>query len=202
MKHFVSDIAFTPAVKKAQEKLGSRPAYARMEENDEWQQDLEPNIIEFISERDSLYLGTASAGGRPYIQHRGGPRGFIRVMDLRTLAFADFRGNRQYISLGNLAENGKAYLFLMDYPNRRRLKIWGSAGVVEDDPALLDKVADPAYGARPERAFVFHIEAWRMNCPAHIVPRYTEAEIAPVIEEYRERIAALEAEVRRLREGR
>ena len=195
MKTPVSDIAFTPAVKTQQERLGSRRTYARVEENGGWSERIDANLEAFIAERDSFYLGTASADGQPYIQHRGGAKGFLKVLDASTLAFADYAGNRQYISMGNLSENDQAYLFLMDYPNRRRVKIWGRAEVIEDDPALLERLLDPGYKARPERVFVFHVEAWDVNCPQHIQPRFTEAEIAPVIEKLEERIIELESEL-------
>ena len=154
MTRFTSDIAFTPAVKAAQERLGSRDGYARMEEKGGWRDRVSEDLTAFISQRDSFYLATASAEGQPYIQHRGGPPGFLAVLDDKTLAFADFSGNRQYISTGNLSENDRAYFFLMDYPNRRRIKIWGTARVVEDDPALLEKLMAPGYEARPERAIL------------------------------------------------
>ncbi len=166
-----------------------------MEEKGGWRDTITDELADFIAERDSFYIATASADGQPYIQHRGGPKGFLKVLGDRTLGFADFSGNRQYISLGNLSENDRAQLFLMDYANRRRIKIWGRARVVEDDPALLERLIDPAYKARPERAFVFEVEAWDVNCPQHITPRYTEAEIAPVIERLQSRIAALEAKL-------
>jgi predicted pyridoxine 5'-phosphate oxidase superfamily flavin-nucleotide-binding protein len=140
-------------------------------------------------------LGTASAEGQPYIQHRGGPKGFLKVLDASTLAFADYAGNRQYISMGNLSENGRAYMFLMDYPNRRRVKIWGHAEVIENDPALLERLVNSDYDARPERVFVFHVEAWDTNCPQHIQPRFTEEEIRPVVEKLERRIAELEGEL-------
>jgi len=195
----VSDVAFTPAVKAAQARNGSRAAYARMEEKRGWQNAVTPELAQFIAERDSFYIATASADGQPYIQHRGGPKGFLKVLDDRTLGFADFAGNRQYISLGNLSENDRAQLFLMDYANRRRIKIWGRARVVEDDPALVDRLMDPGYKARPERAFVFEVEAWDVNCPQHITPRYTEAEIAPVIARLQRHVAELETELANLR---
>ncbi len=195
MAGHTSDVAFTPAVKAAQSRLGSRGGYARMEQNGGWRDTITPELAQFIAERDSFYIATASADGQPYIQHRGGPKGFLKVLDERRLGFADFAGNRQYISLGNLSENDRAQLFLMDYAGRRRIKIWGRARVVEDDPALLDRLVDPGYEARPERAFVFEVEAWDVNCPQHITPRYTETEIAPVIERLQQRIAALEAEL-------
>ena len=199
MKRANSDIAFSPAVKAIQERLGSRNAYCTMEKRGGWESEVTPELAAFIAERDSFYLGTANRDGQPYIQHRGGPKGFLKVLDKRTLGFADFRGNRQYISMGNLTENNKGILFLMDYPNRQRIKIWGRVEVIEDDPKLLGKLADPTYGARPERAFRFHVEAWDANCPQHITPRYTEAEIAPKLQALRDRIAGLEAEVIELR---
>ncbi len=174
----VSDIGFSPSVKVAQEQRGSRAGYARMEQKGGWSDEITPELAAFISQRDSLYLGTASADGQPYIQHRGGPKGFVKVLDNKTLAFADFSGNRQYISVGNLDENDRAFLFLMDYPNQRRIKIWGRAEFVEDTPSLLERLADPTSGATVERALVFHVEAWDVNCPQHITPRFTEEEIA------------------------
>ena len=191
----ISDIAFTPAVKDLQERKGSRRGYAGMEERGGWSDRVDSDLAAFIAERDSFYLGTASAEGQPYIQHRGGPKGFLKVLDESTLAFADYAGNRQYISMGNLSENDRAYMFLMDYPNRRRVKIWGHAEVIEDDPALLERLVDPAYKARPERVFVFHIEAWDTNCPQHIQPRFTEEEMRPLIEKLELRITELEGEL-------
>ena len=200
----VSDIAFTPAVRAQQQRLGSRGVYARMVGKGAWSDRIDATLEAFLADRDSFYLGTASAAGRPYIQHRGGPRGFLRVLDDATLAFADYAGNRQYITLGNLAENPQAYLFLIDYPNRQRVKIWSRAEIVEDDPALLDRLVDENYNARPERAIVFHVEAWDINCPQHIRPRYTEDELPPLVEklrarvrEFEEKLAALEQAGRR-----
>ena len=171
-----SDVAFTPAVKTMQERLGSRRNYARLEQGRGWGRTITADMAGFIAERDSFYLGTASVDGQPYIQHRGGKRGFLKVLDERTLAFADFSGNRQYISMGNLTENDRAFIFLMDYPNRRRVKIWGRAEFVEDDADLLAGLVDADYEARPERALVFHVEAWDVNCPQHITPRFTQEE--------------------------
>ena len=193
-----SDIAFTPAVKALQERNGSRAGYARMAEKKDWHDTVTPDLAAFLAERDSFYLATASAEGRPYIQHRGGPKGFLKVLDDKRLAFADFGGNRQYISAGNLSENDQAAIFLMDYPNRRRIKLWGRARVVEDDPELLARLVEAGYGAKPERAFLFEVEAWDVNCPQHITPRYSEAEIAPALAKLQARIAELEAEVKRL----
>jgi predicted pyridoxine 5'-phosphate oxidase superfamily flavin-nucleotide-binding protein len=194
-REHVSDVAFTPTVKAAQLRLGSRAGYAKMEAKRGWQDTVTPELAAFIAERDSAFLATATADGQPYIQHRGGPKGFIKVIDEKTLALADFAGNRQYISLGNLSENDKAHLFLMDYANRRRVKIWGRARMVEDNEALVTELADPDYQAKPERALVFTIEAWDVNCPQHITPRFTQEEIAPAIGSLRARIAELEAEL-------
>ena len=198
MSGYTSDVAFSPAVKAWQEKMGSRPGYARMEQKGGWKDGVTPDLAAFLAERDSFYLATASAEGQPYIQHRGGLKGFLRVLDEHTLAFADFAGNRQYISAGNLSENDRAQIFLMDYANRQRIKIWGRARVVEDDPALLERLADPAYKGRPERAIVFEVAAWDVNCPQHITRRYTEAEVATALEKLTARIAELEDQVARL----
>ncbi|MDJ0935393.1 MAG: pyridoxamine 5'-phosphate oxidase family protein [Kiloniellales bacterium] len=194
-----SDVAFTPAVKAMQEKLGSRAGYARMEEKGGWKTNVTPDLATFLAQRDSVYLATASAEGQPYIQHRGGPKGFLKVIDERTLGFADFGGNRQYISLGNLSENDRAQLFLIDYANRRRVKVWGRARVIEDDPFLLERLADPGYPGKPERAILFTVEAWDVNCPQHITPRFTEEDLAPGLGKLKARIQELEAEVARLK---
>ncbi len=199
MRENVSDIAFTPAVKAVQERKGSRKGYARMEAKGGWQRAVTDDLAAFIAERDSFYLGTASADGQPYIQHRGGPKGLLKVVDEKTLAFADFKGNRQYITAGNLSENDKAYIFLMDYANRRRIKIWGRARVVVDDPELLERLADAGYKAVPEQAVVFEIEAWDVNCPQHITPRLTEREVASLVGPLQARIGDLEAQVAALR---
>ncbi len=194
-----SDVAFTPAVKAEQTRRGSRSGYRRMEEKGGWKDRVTPDLTAFLAARDSFYLATASAEGQPYIQHRGGPKGFLKVVGEKALGFADFGGNKQYITLGNLSENDQANIFLMDYANRQRVKLWGRARVVEDDPALLDRLADAAYGARPERAILFTITAWDVNCPQHITPRYDEEVIAQAVERLRRRIAELEAENARLR---
>ncbi|TFH28545.1 MAG: pyridoxamine 5'-phosphate oxidase, partial [Myxococcales bacterium] len=173
------------AVQAAQEARGSRTGYAKAMARRDWDDRVTPALDAFIAERDSFYLATASTDGQPYIQHRGGPKGFLKVLDERRLAFADYGGNRQYISVGNLNENDKAFLFLMDYPNRQRIKIWGRAEYVEGDSEILQQVADPDYDARLERAIVFHIEAWDSNCPQHITPRYTVEELAAVPPEAR-----------------
>jgi predicted pyridoxine 5'-phosphate oxidase superfamily flavin-nucleotide-binding protein len=170
MSHPSTDVAFTPSVKAVQERKGSRPAYRRIEERGGWRTKITPDLASFLAERDSAYLATASLAGQPYIQHRGGPKGFIRVIDEQTLAFADFSGNKQYITTGNLADNDRAYLFLMDYARRRRVKIWGRARVVEDAETIA-KLMPADYPARPEQAIVFTVEAWDTNCPQHMPPR-------------------------------
>lgn len=195
-----TDVAFTPSVKAIQMRAGSRAAYARLEEQGGWEDRVTPKLADFLAERDSFYLATASAAGRPYVQHRGGPRGFLRVLDDRTLGFADFSGNRQYVTAGNLAENDRAFLFLTDYATRRRIKIWGRARVVEDDPALIERLADPSYDAVAERAIVFTIEAWDTNCRQHIPQLVEAAAVKREIDALRARIEVLEAENRTLRE--
>ena len=178
MSKSTSDVAFTQAVKDVQARRGSRRAYAHLEERGGWEDRVTPELAEFIAQRDSFYLATANAAGQPYIQHRGGPRGFLHVIDDRTLAFADFRGNRQYITVGNLAENDRAFIFLMDYEHQQRIKIWGSAKVVEGDAALLSRLMPAGYAARPEQAIVFSIDAWDANCPQHIPRLYSEDDVA------------------------
>ena len=188
----ISDVAFTPAVKAAQEARGSRTAYAKMEQRGGWNNVITPALEEFIAEREFFYLGTTGADGQPYIQHRGGPKGFLKVLDAKTLAMADYAGNAQYISLGNLAENDKAFIFLMDYPNQHRIKIWGTAEFIEDDPSLLERVADTDYQARPQRVLVFHVKAWDVNCTQHIQQRFTVGEMQPMVQGLHDRIAELE----------
>ena len=190
-----SDVAFTPSVKAVQERMGSRAAYARMEARGGWATELDDEVIGFIAAQTSCFLATASAGGQPYIQHRGGPAGFLRVLDPRTIAFADFRGNRQYISVGNLAENDQVHLFLIDYVHQQRIKIWGTATIVDDDPALLARLVDPAYDARPERALVIRVAAWDANCPQHIPQRLEATDVAAALAARERRIAELEAQL-------
>jgi uncharacterized protein len=189
----ISDIAFTPTVKAIQERMGSRESYANMDLRGGWSDVVTDDLAAFIAERDSIYVGTASAEGRPYIQHRGGPPGFLKVLDEHTLALPDFIGNKQYISMGNLEENDKAYLFLMDYAERRRIKIWGRAEFVEDDPSLLERVTIPDYSGRPQRVFRFHLEAWDVNCPQHIPRLLSERQVEVRERVLRDRIAELEA---------
>ncbi len=202
MKTSTSDIAFTPSVKAVQERMGSRAQYQRMEERGGWQNEVTQDLIDFVSERDSFYFGTASAEGRPYIQHRGGPKGFLKALDGHTLAFADFIGNRQFISVGNLAENNQAFIFLMDYAQQTRIKIWGRAEVIDDDPELLKQLTHQDYKGRPERAIRFHVEAWDVNCRQHIQPRWTQEELNDIVEPLHARIAQLESENAQLRTQR
>jgi predicted pyridoxine 5'-phosphate oxidase superfamily flavin-nucleotide-binding protein len=194
MRQFPSDIAFTPAVKAVQARKGSRTRYERVERGG-WQTRVTPDLEEFLAGLDMFYLGTATADGQPYIQYRGGSPGFLKVLDDRTLGFADFGGNRQYLTVGNLSENPKAFLFLMDYATSQRVKVWGTAKVVEDDPALLDRLRDPEYPGKVERAVVFTVEAWDVNCPQHIHKRFPQAQVVPVIERLQARIADLESQL-------
>ena len=194
-----SDVAFTPTVKAIQARHGSRRAYARMEEGQGWESTITPDIAAFIAAQTSVFLGTANAAGQPYIQHRGGPEGFLRVLDENTIGFADVQGNRQFITVGNLAENPKAHLFLIDYAHRQRVKIWGEARVVEDDPALLDKLMPADQKSRGERVILFTVAAWDANCPKHIPQRFEAADVTRALEQREQRIAALEKELARLK---
>lgn len=198
---FPSDIAFTPAVKAQQERMGSRRAYAHMEEGSGWQTHITPELSEFIAQRNSMYLATVNSVGQPYIQHRGGPPGFLRVLDEQTIGFADFAGNKQYITLGNLQESTKAHVFLMDYAHRRRIKIWGVLSAVEGDTGLNARLKPENYKARVERAMLIRISAWDVNCPQHIPVKIDADDVAEALAKRDARIAALEAEVRKLRES-
>jgi predicted pyridoxine 5'-phosphate oxidase superfamily flavin-nucleotide-binding protein len=200
MPHPASDIAFSPSVKVEQVRHGSRPQYERMERSKGWPTTITSDLATSIAETRSFYLATASAGGQPYVQHRGGPPGFLRALDDKTLAFADYRGNRQYITAGNLAENPRAFISIMDYVHQRRTKLWGTARVVEGDEALLSKLIDPSYRAVPEQAIVFTLEAWDRNCPQHIPRMLPFEDVAAVIGRLEKRISDLEAENARLRE--
>lgn len=195
MPSFSSDVGFTPAVKAIQATKGSRASYARMENGGSWETTVTPDLKAFLAELDMFYLGTANSAGQPYIQYRGGSPGLLKAVDEKTLGFADFGGNRQYITLGNLSENPKAFIFLMDYARSRRIKLWGQACVVEDDPALIDRLRDPAYPGKVERAILFQIEAWDVNCPQHIHKRFSQSQVAPVIEQLQGKIAELEAKL-------
>jgi predicted pyridoxine 5'-phosphate oxidase superfamily flavin-nucleotide-binding protein len=193
-----SDVAFTPAVKAMQSRRGSREAYAKMEARGGFRTNITPDLIGFLTEIDTAYLATANAGGQPYAQHRGGPKGFIRALNETTLGFADYSGNRQYVTLGNLTENEQAFLFLMDYADRRRIKIWGRARAVEDDPELVSRLMPQGYAARADQAVLFDVEAWDVNCPPHIPQKLDAAEVAEVLATLRNRIEGLEAENRKL----
>lgn len=198
MHRYPSDIAFTPAVKAIQSEKGSRASYANMEERGSWETTVTPELEAFLAEQDMFYLGTANSEGQPYIQYRGGSPGFLKVIDERTLGFADFGGNRQYISTGNLSENPKAFIFLMDYAHRRRVKLWGNARVMERDDVLLGKLSDPSYPGKVERVILFEIEAWDVNCPQHIHQRYSKPQIDPIIKQLQGKIAELEAQLKTL----
>ena len=196
---YPSDIAFTPAVKSIQARKGSRHAYARMEQGGGWQTTITPELAAFIAEQTSIYLATANADGQPYIQHRGGPAGFLHVLDAHRIAFVDFVGNRQFISSGNLAENPKAHFFLMDYAHRKRIKIWGEAQVLEGDAALTAQLMPSDYKARAEQVIVFTVKAWDANCPQHIPVRLEVQGVQRALDVRDQRIKALETEVARLR---
>jgi uncharacterized protein len=189
-----SDVAFSPSVKAVQERRGSRAGYAKMEEKGGFAVEIDESLAQFIAGQRSFYLATANAEGQPYVQHRGGPKGVLRVLDEKTIAFADFAGNRQYISAGNLAENPKAMIFLMDYAKRRRVKIWGTARVVDDDSEFIAKLFSGAYRARGEAAIVFSVEAWDVNCPQHIPQMFFAEDVAATIAERDRCIRKLEAE--------
>jgi uncharacterized protein len=194
-----SNIAFTPSVKAIQERRGSRKGYAKMELRGGFRTAVTPDLAAFLAQVDSAILSTANALGQPYAQHRGGPKGFIKVIDEQTLAFADYSGNKQYITLGNLAENARAFLLLIDYATRRRIKLWGRARVIDGDPQLLSRLMPPDYAAKPEQAIVFSIEAWDVNCPQHIPQKFDAADVAKALEESQTRITALESENAALR---
>lgn len=195
MDQYSSDIAFTSSVKAIQTEKGSRSSYARMERGGGWETTVTPELRSFLAELDMFYLGTANAHGQPYIQYRGGSPGFLQVIDSKTLGFGDFAGNRQYITLGNIAENPKAFIFLMDYARQRRIKLWGKLRVVEGDARLLEQLRDDTYPGRVERALLFEIEAWDVNCPQHIHRRFSQSQIAPVVAQLQARIAELEAQL-------
>jgi predicted pyridoxine 5'-phosphate oxidase superfamily flavin-nucleotide-binding protein len=199
---YPSDVAFTPTVKAIQQRKGSRASYERMEAGGGWSTTITPDLAGFIAAQTSVFFGTANADGQPYIQHRGGPPGFLRVLDEHTIGFADYRGNRQYISQGNLAENARAFLFLIDYPHRQRIKVWGEARVVEDDPALIQSLMPANYKARAEQAFLFTVSAWDSNCPQHIPQRFEAADVAAALAERDRTIADLTSRLRALESSR
>jgi len=194
-----SDVAFTPTVKAIQSRKGSRGAYARMESQGGWATAITEELAAFIAAQTSIFLATANAQGQPYIQHRGGPPGFLQVFDEHTIGFADFNGNRQYISSGNLAENPKAHLFLIDYATRQRIKLWGTARVVEDDKTLIARLMPANYRAKSEQAILFTVVAWDANCPQHIPQRLEAGDVAKALQSRDRKIAELEAEISRLK---
>jgi predicted pyridoxine 5'-phosphate oxidase superfamily flavin-nucleotide-binding protein len=195
---YASDVAFSDTVKAVQARKGSRPAYARMEQGGSWERSITPDLKVEIETQTSVFLATASRDGQPYIQHRGGPPGFLRVLDEHTIGFVDYIGNRQYITQGNLEENPKAQLFLIDYLNRRRVKIWGTARVVEGDEALLSGLMPAGYRARADQVVLFTVTAWDVNCPQHIPQRFEAVDVHAAIRSRDQRIAALEAAIERL----
>ena len=194
-----SDVAFTPTVKAIQEQRGSRASYAKTEAKGGWRTAITPDLAGFLAEVRSFYLATANAAGQPYMQHRGGPPGFLRVVDDRTLGFADFKGNRQYITTGNLADNPRAFIFIMDYAQRRRIKLLGRARVVEGDAALLARLWPEGYQARPEQIILFEVEAWDTNCPQHIPQMFHAEDVGQTIQQFQARIRELEAEIAALK---
>jgi predicted pyridoxine 5'-phosphate oxidase superfamily flavin-nucleotide-binding protein len=196
---YSTDVAFTPAVKAIQTRKGSRDGYAHLERSGGWRTEIDENLAAFLAETNSFYLSTANADGQPYIQHRGGPKGFVKILDKNTIAFADYSGNRQYITQGNLSENPKAYIFIMDYAHRRRVKIWGQAQVVENDHALTEALMPKGYKARPEQVILFKISTWSTNCPQHIPQKFDAADVAAALASRDARIAELEAEVAALK---
>ncbi len=197
MEKPTSDIAFSSSVKAIQSRKGSRETYRHMEENGSWQSKISDDLAAFIADQRSFFLASASQAGMPYIQHRGGPRGFLQVIDHSTLAFVDFKGNRQFITQGNLVENPNAFIFLIDYARRQRIRIWGRAHVVEDAPDLLDRLTIRDYKARPEQVIVFDVDAWDINCPQHIPVRFDAEYVEEALAQRDVRIADLEAELNR-----
>lgn len=197
--HFTSDVAFTPTVKAIQSRKGSRHGYARMEQGGSWESSISTELREFIALQTSFYMATVNADGQPYIQHRGGPAGFLQVIDNHTIAFVDYAGNKQYISQGNLSENPKAHLFLMDYAHRQRIKIWGEAKVIEGDVSLVEKLMPSGYPAKPEQVIVFTVTAWDANCPQHIPVRFEAVMVKDALDARDLRIRELEAEIAKLR---
>ena len=196
-----SDVAFTPSVKAVQERRGSRQMFERMEARGGWPSTITPDLAAFIANVRSFYFATASKDGQPYVQHRGGPAGFLRVLDEKRLAFADFTGNRQYITTGNLAENPRAFIFLMDYARRRRVKLWGTAEAIESDPELIRSLFPGGYRAEPLQAIIFTLTAFDRNCAQHIPQLLPAEDVEAEIEALNGRIKALQAELEKLRSG-
>jgi len=199
-RKYSSDVAFTPTIKAVQTRKGSRNAYHHVEERGSWQTRITPDLAAFIGAQTSIFLATVNAEGQPYIQHRGGPPGFLRILDDRTIGFVDYSGNRQYVTQGNLADNPKAHLFLIDYAHQRRIKIWGDARVIEGDEQLIEKLMPDGYKVRPEQVILFTVSAWDENCSQHIPLRFEAADVASALTERDKRIKTLEAEIKQLRE--
>lgn len=197
---YPSDVAFTDTVKEIQAQKGSRNSYNAMEKKRGWQTIITPELESFLAQLDMFYFGTSNGLGQPYIQYRGGSPGFLRVLDDTTLGFADFSGNRQYITIGNLQENDKAFIFLMDYVNSRRIKLWGRARVIEDDPELLQKLDDPGYDGHAERAIIFDVAAWDVNCPQHIHKRLPLKTVQEYTDMLQARIAELEEKLKAMKD--
>jgi predicted pyridoxine 5'-phosphate oxidase superfamily flavin-nucleotide-binding protein len=198
---YTSDIAFTPAVKLLQQRNGTRAGYARMEEGGSWETEISIDLKAFIEAQRSVFLATVNAEGQPYIQHRGGPPGFLQVLDEHTLGFVDFVGNRQFITSGNLTENPKAHLFLVDYTNQRRVKLWGELRVAPDDVELLARLTPPHYEARPQQVMLFSVSAWDVNCPQHIPQRFDAEDVQSALAERDQRIAELESQLEELKKS-
>lgn len=198
---FSSDIAFTETVKSIQTRKGSRDVYAKMERNGSWDKEITHDIADYIAAQRSFFLATVNSKGQPYIQHRGGPPGFLKVLNKNTLAFADYKGNKQFISQGNLVDNNKAFIFLIDYTNKSRVKIWGTAEIIENDPELLEKLMSghERYKAKPEQVLKFTVEAFDRNCPQHIPQRFEAEYVYSIIQDKNSRIKELEEEIRQLK---
>ena len=200
MGHKFAEIMFTATVKNEQERSGSRRSYARMEQGDDHHDRLGASEATFIAERDSFYMATVNDAGWPYIQHRGGPAGFVRVIDEKTIGFADFSGNRQFVSVGNLQDDDRVSLFFMDYLNQTRLKLLGRAKLISaNEPKLREQLHVPNYRARIERGIIITVEGFDWNCPKHITPRFTEEQVLRIVAPLKDRIAELEATLANLR---
>jgi len=195
-----AEIMFPASARRMQERYGSRAMYARRDHPEGFRRAVDEDLAAFLAGLDSFFIATATADGQPYIQHRGGPRGFLKVLGATTLGFADFAGNRQYITAGRLTENPAVCLFLIDYPLRARVKVWGHGRIVEDEPQLLTRLADPAYKARVERAIVIEIDAWDINCRQHIPQKFAAADVEAAVSKLQSRIGELESENAALRE--
>ena len=198
MTEYTSDVGFTPAVKEIQSRKGSRSGYEEMEKKGGWRTRVDDVLSGFLAGQRSVFLASVSSEGAPYIQHRGGPPGFVKVIDDKTLGFVDYRGNRQYITQGNLAGNNKVHLFLMDYMNRRRIKIWGKARIVEGDEKLLEELMPEGYKARPEQVVLIELIAWDINCPQHIPQRFEADDVARALKERDDEIERLNARIEEL----